>query len=388
MKRLVRFEPMLNAYVIMEENEFFMIDKDGLSELAADQVDEYVVVENVNCPNNVYSMPLKVQIQTTNQCNLRCITCAVANDMACDNRILTDAEIFNLLDTLAKYGVLDIEWSGGEPLLRKNFLKFIEYAANLGISQNLLTNGLLFNEKNVEIIEKNFFRVQISLDGVNQTYNKIVGKKAWDKFVRSMELAVSAGVQKKIVIATVLQDENVAQMNSIIEFCALHMLPRVRISMQVPIGRSSTLTWQKYSLLIDNFRQQWDNLKKKTNNTGVIIDSFLEKEICEDDSVPDVGYIVSPYGYSFLYINARGDIFPFPFLTSPELRLGSIKEDDLRDIWFNSPVLNYLRKQTYKNTGCNDCRFECSFAERSLVYAYTGRLNAPALYHPECKERR
>lgn len=388
MNKLIRFEPFLGAYVLMEGNEFYMISEGNLQEVC-EEYSRHTIIKNVDNPDNVYSMPLKVQIQTTDICNLKCVTCAVANEncSAVKGDALSDKDIFKTLDSLASHGVLDIEWSGGEPLTRKSFLNFSEHAANLGMSQNLLTNGTLFNEDNMEVIKNNFFRVQISLDGVGSTYDEIVGKKAWKGFVNSVKL-IDESVLPKVVIATVLQKANVEKIEAILQFCALHSLPRIRISMQVPIGRSSIITWHEYSSIIDLFRDRWPKLKADAERLGIKLDSFLEKEICDDSSVPDVGYIVSPYGFSFLYIDAFGDIFPFPFLTSSELKLGSVRSDDLRDVWFKSDVLNYLRKQTYKNTGCGECRFECSFAERSLVYAYTGSLSSPALYNKECKERR
>lgn len=384
-KELIRFEPLVNAYMVMHEGEFYAVDKEKINELLSG-IGSYRIVESDEYPPHAYSMPLKVQIQATKKCNLRCVTCAVAKDETRDR--LSFQNLVEIISLLADCGVLNLEWSGGEPFLRKNFPDLVEHASKVGLSQNILTNGTLLTEENVEIVRKNFFRMQISLDGVGDTFNQIVGRNLWDRFAKAVSLAVKKEA-KDIIAATVLQKSNVESIDDIINFCSEIGIKRLRISLQVPIGRSKNITWENYSAIIDLFRQRWPGLKNLATEKNVEADCFLEKEKCADDNVDDVGYLVSPGGYSFLYIDADGDIYPFPFLASSELKLGNILKDDLKKIWLHSNVLEHLRNQNYRNTGCGNCRLECSFAERSLVYAFTGKLDGPALSHRECqKERR
>lgn len=383
MNSLIRFEPYKSGYLTMENGEFYFIETEKISELQSCDRD-YIIVINTNHPSHAYSMPLKVQLQATKACNLRCITCAVAEGRQSKEKSLSTAEMIKILDLLAYYGVLNIEWSGGEPLLKKDFFFLAEYAAKKGFSQNLLTNATLFNKGNVALIKKYFFRTQISLDGVDADFNKIVGVNCWKKFSDAVSLAVECGLN--IVLACVLQKNNIETIGEIIDFCSEKKIDNLRISMQVPIGRSTCLTWDAYSQIIDRFRVIWPKLKQQADDRHLAVNCFLEKDVCEDDGVEDVGYLVSPGGYSFLYIDAYGDIYPFPFLITPDLKLGSIKKDDIRGIW-NSSKLDYIRTLNYKTTGCCDCRLECAFAERSLVYAFTGKIDSPALPHYECRRR-
>lgn len=382
--RRIRYEPFLEAYLVMENGELYSVSPTDIEEILK-EIPDAIIVKNLEYPKETFSAPVKVQIQVTNVCNLRCETCAVFGD---DNKMMpqmTHKQITTLLEQLADMGVLNIEWSGGEPLSRKEFWTFVKYAEELGFAQNLLTNGLYFFNNNIEHLY-NFFRIQISLDGVGETFNRIVNRDAWELFVHSINLIREKRLN--IVIATVLQEKNVDRLDEIIKFCAIHDLKNIRISPQVPIGRSKSISWIEYRVIIDRFRDKLPDLKKCAEDCGIELDTFLEKRLCDDETVKDVLRIVSPGGYSFLYIDAVGDIFPFPFLNQSLWRLGSCLSDDLSEIWLRSEILNKIRQQTYQNTGCGKCRYECSFADRSLVFGFTGKIDGPALSHNECMERR
>lgn len=385
MTTLIRFEPLLKAYMVMEGGDFYAFEPTQLSNLL-EEVKDAKIIELVDHPSNAYAMPLKVQIQTTERCNMKCVTCAVHGGSA--SAQLPTSQIFQILDKLSDVGVLNIQWSGGEPFSRVDFFELVAYAAEKGFQQNVYTNATMLTEKSASFLKKNFFKTQISLDGTEEIFEAIVGVKLWNKFDRGLNMIISKGTPN-VTLATVLQDKNVMHMERIIRYAGRSGADKLRISMLVPIGRSRDISWEKYSVVIEQFRSNWPRLKNIADDHGLVVDCFLEKEACLDDEISDIGQIVSPGGHSFLYINASGIMFPFPFLTGPELSLGSILTSDLRQVWFKSEALQNLRKQTYKNTGCGSCRLECSFAERSIVYAFTGQINGSALAHAECqKERR
>ncbi|KKT26356.1 MAG: Heme biosynthesis protein (NirJ-2) [Parcubacteria group bacterium GW2011_GWA2_43_9b] len=382
---LIRFEPLFNAYMIMDGGEFYEIEANRLEELV-EGVENVRIIELSGNPDKAFGSPLKVQIQLSEHCNMRCETCAVYDRKSL--AWLSTNQIFQILDKLSDVGVLNVQWSGGEPLLRADFLDLVNYAAEKGFQQNCYTNATMLTEKLALALKQQLFKMQISFDGIEEIFEAIVGVKLWKKFERGLSIAVSTGIPN-VILATVLQEKNVKHMERIVRYAGTSGINRLRISMLVPIGRARHISWSNYSSIINQFRIDWPRLKKIAAEYDLEIDCFLEKEPCLDKRIDDVGRIISPGGHSFLYINAEGTMFPFPFLAGKEFKLGSIFIDDLKKTWFESGVLKNLRRQTYKNTGCELCRFECAFAERSLVYAFTGQINSRALAHPECQiERR
>lgn len=111
MKRrdLIRFNPFIGSYLTIQQGEYYKIAREDLHLIG--NPDSYQLVNLHTSPPNAFAMPLKVQIQTTKHCNLRCITCAVAKKNRKD--VMKNIDIKRLLEYLSRYGVLNIEWSGG-----------------------------------------------------------------------------------------------------------------------------------------------------------------------------------------------------------------------------------------------------------------------------------
>ena len=65
--------------------------------------------------------PLIVSYAVTRACNLRCLHCHVSANEAMSNELNTQ-EALHAIDELASLGTEALIFSGGEPLLRKNFV--------------------------------------------------------------------------------------------------------------------------------------------------------------------------------------------------------------------------------------------------------------------------
>jgi len=103
----------------------------------------------------------------TRQCNLNCIHCyARANNQRSPDEMDTAAGEAFIRD-LADFGIPVLLFSGGEPLLRKDFFPLADLAKGLGLRVALSTNGTLITEKMADNIKNTgFAEVGISLDGI------------------------------------------------------------------------------------------------------------------------------------------------------------------------------------------------------------------------------
>ena len=94
--------------------------------------------------------PLIVSYAVTKACNLRCLHCHVSAKEPMANE-LSLQEAMHAIDELANLGTEALIFSGGEPLLRKDFvLTLAEYCVDVGILPAMLTNGLLLNRRVAE----------------------------------------------------------------------------------------------------------------------------------------------------------------------------------------------------------------------------------------------
>jgi len=127
-------------------------------------------------------IPLTGSMELTWRCNLRCAHCYITASssygaLAGGRPELSTAEFCRVIDEVAAEGCLSLLLTGGEPLLRSDFLDIYRHAKRRGILLTLFTNGTLLNKKIVdELREWPPRRVEITLYGRTQeTYERVTG---------------------------------------------------------------------------------------------------------------------------------------------------------------------------------------------------------------------
>jgi radical SAM protein with 4Fe4S-binding SPASM domain len=122
--------------------------------------------------------PFSGQLELTYRCNLDCIHCYCKGSEN-DDKELDSTFWCKTIDDLQKEGGLNLTFSGGEPLLRKDFLEIYSYAKRKGFIITLFTNGQFLDKKLVDYFV-NFppFSIEITLDSLNKNnYETITQKK-------------------------------------------------------------------------------------------------------------------------------------------------------------------------------------------------------------------
>jgi len=118
----------------------------------------------------------EVHWELTNLCNLRCVHCYLSDDA---RRELSTVEIKNVIDQLHELGVMWLTFSGGEPLLRRDFSEIYEYAHGLGFLIHVFTNGTRFTQPIIDLfIQKPPYKIEITLNGITaETFEKVTAVK-------------------------------------------------------------------------------------------------------------------------------------------------------------------------------------------------------------------
>lgn len=148
------------------------------------------------------SLPVVI-LYVTEGCNLKCVTCSYRKPLPGE---LSFEEISALAESLKRFGLRHIVYSGGEPLLRRDFPQICGLYTNTGIKQTLLTNGLLL-EKRLPELQNVFSEIIVSIDGADaEVHNRIRGVNSFDIILAGIAAAVSAG--ENVSIRTVLQKQN------------------------------------------------------------------------------------------------------------------------------------------------------------------------------------
>jgi cyclic pyranopterin phosphate synthase len=154
-----------------------------------------------------------LRIALNEQCNLRCIYCMPEEgiDFRSEDKLLTTKEIIRLINTTSKMGVSKIRFTGGEPLLRKDLLKLVQFAKEApGIeSVHLTTNGLLLSKHIQELERAGLSGINISLDTLNPEKFKIITRRdGLDLVLNSLNKAMQSTIQSIKLNVVAMRDFN------------------------------------------------------------------------------------------------------------------------------------------------------------------------------------
>lgn len=149
-------------------------------------------------------------VHTNDRCNLSCAHCLVSSSPRASWGQSTE-RLLGYLGRLRAAGVRRFYFTGGEPLLRKDWAELAASALEGGRELVILTNGLpLLNDGTLRALgglDKERLTLQISLDGPDAATNDpIRGRGSFDHIVKAIRLAVGAGFQ--VSVSTVVCKAN------------------------------------------------------------------------------------------------------------------------------------------------------------------------------------
>jgi len=140
--------------------------------------------------NKKEQYPWKAQIEITYRCNLNCIYCYCKGSEDKDKELTTEEWKKNL-DEIHKEGCVWLALTGGDPLIRDDFLEIYSYAKNKGFIITLFTNGQGFTEEIIAyLIKSPPYSIEITLNGITKdTYETITQiKGSYLKAMKAIEI--------------------------------------------------------------------------------------------------------------------------------------------------------------------------------------------------------
>ena len=153
--------------------------------------------------------PSQAYVLWTGRCNFRCRMCKIRDD----RDKLTTAELRDVIDQLADWGVPKITISGGEPMLfKEEFFGLLDHAGKKGLFTHFATNGTgLDDEAITHYSRMGGGQITLSLDGARpETQNTLRGHgHAWRYVMDALDAYERTRPENVIFkIETVIHDEN------------------------------------------------------------------------------------------------------------------------------------------------------------------------------------
>lgn len=292
------------------------------------------------------------EIEITNRCNLTCRYCYV---QAVNEKGISLKKDFirNLINDLHSYGIREIGWIGGEPLLYKDLAKLMRYTSSKNIKNVLYTNGVLIDEENVIWISKECKngRIIIHLDSTkykNFAKGQLKPKqKNHSKIMNSFDLLIKAGYPpEKIILAIPLSKACNQTAEETMQFVADKGIKFINLIPLTSLGRS-----EQYGEFIskeemkETFEKRSEILKKPwLNKLGIC-------EYCKQFQLTDFA------------VSYNGNIYPY--IDDFRSQGNVLKGDNIIDIlnrYANTMKLSeWVSKDTLRNKmnpNCGNCEFE------------------------------
>lgn len=287
-----------------------------------------------------------IYLAATHKCNLECRHCCTSCSSG-ETDILTTDDVKSIMDFIAELNPQELIITGGEPMIRSDFYETIEYFKSKECDTKLVlsTNATLINESNVSFIAKNFERVEISIDGVDEeTCSMIRGKGVFSKIMRAIVLLHTKGF-RNIRTSMVVGDKNRHWEERFHELNE-KMGTRGIVRCFEPDGRGAENA--SYFISEDSILPfevtKLDNLKFTKEKDGV--------KSCSCDMFK-----------SKMFIDYDGNMYPCQSLIKPEYLYGSALDKDNRmsvvdfdyDISNSDLAKKLQRIMPYNFEKCKDC---------------------------------
>jgi cyclic pyranopterin phosphate synthase len=188
-----------------------------------------------------------LRVSITDRCNLSCLYCKPRGSvrLRTHEEILRYEEIVKIIRVAAALGISHIRITGGEPLVRRGVLDFIERVKVVpGIDDiSLTTNGVLLSKMAQQLRDAGIGRLNISLDSLDPNrFHRITGSDVWERVWNGIERAAEVGfdpVKINMVPVRGVNDDEVVKFARLTLDRALH----VRFIEFMPIGKNDR--WQR-----------------------------------------------------------------------------------------------------------------------------------------------
>lgn len=273
----------------------------------------------------------KISINLTYRCNLKCKHCCVdakhVSEFTEEDELNTEL-VKRVFDKAIVLNPEQIVISGGEPMVRSDFIELLQYLRLRFKNRiSLSTNGLLINEENIKCLNACIDKYDISIDGVDEeSCSRIRGRGVFDKVVKNIRL-IKKHSDKEIYLSMMFDDFNEELREDFLELCKkLNVHPLMRAF--EPMGRGAD-NWKEF---------EKDNKEHHT-------EEYSEEDLKEARN--NLTCFSCAAGRKEIMINPQGDIFPCGNLSAKEFCMGNILQIDNIDDFFNR---NFEHEQ-YCNEG-------------------------------------
>ncbi len=314
--------------------------------------------------------PLSAHVKLTENCQAKCISCDYWKTRW-DEALDTDRAI-DLVNQIADAGIGSLRFTGGEPLLRRDFFQVLQKSNSSSFKRVILqTNGLLLKKLHKEVNDSAISAVSVSIDGLKDTNDQIRGIRGY--FDLAME-GIKLLRNKRVSIAITMNRISASELGTLADVARdagagidLNILSRSLFFLQ-DADIASMWPERKDVLEIAKF------LRDKAKRPGYEVDYITR--YYSNENVDEPACVL---GYLQVFVLSNGDVLTGCYPLKP---VGNILHDSLANILASEAYVQQSMAMIRRECpGCT-CGVESSLAMKhaasSALYELS-RLNSSKL---------
>jgi PqqA peptide cyclase len=270
-----------------------------------------------------------------------------------NNGELTTNEWRRVIREAAALGVLQIGFSGGEPVVRRDLADLVRAAREANLYTNLITSGIGLDDERVRALRNaGLDSVQLSFQSDDADLSdEIAGARAHQPKLNAATKIRAAGISLSLNV--VIHRRNIDRLPQMIEFAETIGAERVELANVQFYGwaflnRAALLPTREQVVRAREIATQ-----AKARLAGKIDIFYVLPDYYETRPKP----CLNGWGQRYLTVNSIGDVLPCPTASSaiPDLRFENVRERALDWIWRESESFNRFRGTEWMPEPCRSC---------------------------------
>ena len=339
---------------------------------------EKIQTMDISDKMDIYPL-LSIWVNVDSACNLNCKHCFLGEkDITKKENMLSPEDYRKIAsDVLSLKGQrpIKIDITGGEPLLRSDFLEIVEAFNMKGIDLNVITNGILLTDKIISSLSKiKNLELTISLDGVTKEQHEFIrGCNTFNKTVENIRKCTNAGISTTLTMTVHKgnQESIIDYFSFAEELGAVH----VNLSFLNDFGNAPI-----FGLEAPDEAILTNKVLLEAVNNDVVYNKLMDTSVGRliDTILLPVRTECCGAGINTCSIGADGNVYPCPSFQIEGFVAGNVKETSIQEIWRS---INSFREHrdvdiSTLNPICSTCdvRLFCGGGCRAQAY-FTNNKN-------------
>jgi PqqA peptide cyclase len=296
--------------------------------------------------------PLALIAELTHRCPLHCVYCSNPLELTARSTELSTETWSSVFQQAAVIGVLQADFTGGEPLARTDILDLVKSARTAGLYVNLITSGLPLDEQKLaQLVEAGLDHIQLSFQGAHpDTAEEISGTKSHAQKLRVLEWLKK--VRVAVTLNFVIHRRNIDQIDEMLKIAESSSAARIEFANVQYYGwafanRDSLLpTRAQLDQSLIQIKAAEDRLRGRIRIESVVPDYYAKyPKSC-----------MGGWGRKLMLITPSGEALPcHAAKVIPGLQFANVKDESLADIWRFSDAFQKFRGESWMQDPCKTC---------------------------------